>query len=111
MFLAGRNSRLFQVASHLSQTLRLSLLFHEVRNKIGSAVEVRIGLPVPYDQLSRMGDRKALIAYLRSATYELGVGDGSTRPDPRLRLRAKGAPLRRIALRLRRRGSRDAPVA
>ena len=36
VFFEGQNSRLFQLASHVSLTLRLSLLFNEVRNKIGS---------------------------------------------------------------------------
>lgn len=75
VYFAGQNSRLFQVASHLSQTLRLSLLFHEVRNKIGSAVEVRIGPPVPYAELSGVADRRALVDHLRRATYELGGHD------------------------------------
>jgi putative hemolysin len=79
VFFAGQNSRLFQLASHLSLTLRLSLLFHELRNKIGSAVEVRIGAPVPYVELSHIADRRALVEYLRRATYELGA---NSRPAP-----------------------------
>jgi putative hemolysin len=47
IFFEGQNSRVFQLASHISLTLRLSLLFNEVRNKIGSVVTVRIGTPVP----------------------------------------------------------------
>ena len=43
MFFEGQNSRLFQLASHISLTLRLSLLLSEVHNKIGSLVAVRIG--------------------------------------------------------------------
>jgi putative hemolysin len=77
VFFAGQNSRLFQIASHLSQTVRLSLLLHEVRNKIGSEVEVRIGAPVPYAALSHLPDRKGLVAYLRRATYELGASSGA----------------------------------
>jgi putative hemolysin len=72
IFFEGQNSRLFQVASHISLTLRPSLLFNEVRNKIGSVVGVRIGAPVPYAELSHIADRKALADYLRRATYELG---------------------------------------
>ncbi|HEY8948861.1 MAG TPA: lysophospholipid acyltransferase family protein, partial [Rhizomicrobium sp.] len=41
VFFAGQNSRLFQLASHLSMTLRLSLLFKEVRDSIGGDVVVR----------------------------------------------------------------------
>ena len=112
IFFAGQNSRLFQVASHVSLTLRLSLLFHEVRNKIGSAVEVRIGTPVPYSALSHLADRKALVGYLRRATYELAAQEAiaplSIAPRPS---RARGAPLRRIMGRLRRNRLREPPRA
>ena len=36
----GQNSFLFQTASHLSETLRSSLLFHEVRRRINTKVPV-----------------------------------------------------------------------
>jgi putative hemolysin len=69
---------LFQLASHVSLTLRLSLLFNEVRNKIGSVVAVRIGTPVAYAELSHFGDRRALADHLRRVTYQLGrSGDGA----------------------------------
>ena len=80
MFFEGQNSRLFQLASHLSLTLRQSLLFNEVRNKIGGVVAVRVGTPVPYAQLSHIADRKALAEYLRGATYELGGVNGFAVP-------------------------------
>ena len=35
IWFGGQNSRLFQIASHVSQTLRLSLIFHEVKTRIG----------------------------------------------------------------------------
>lgn len=78
IFFAGQNSRLFQVASHLSLTLRLSLLFNEVRNKIGSTMQVRIGAPLPYAALSHVVDRKALLDHLRRTTYDLGRLRGLT---------------------------------
>jgi putative hemolysin len=53
VFFAGQNSRLFRVASHFSLTLRLALLFHEVCNKIGTAVRVRIGTPVTLRRAQR----------------------------------------------------------
>lgn len=74
VFFAGQNSRLFQLASHVSMTLRLSLLFKEVHDRIGSEVHVRIGAPLPYDQLPPMDDRHAFMGALRSMTYALGAG-------------------------------------
>jgi putative hemolysin len=81
MFFDGQNSRLFQVASHISLTLRLSLLFNEVRNKIGSVVAVRIGRPVACTELRHFAERKELALYLRRLTYELGGYGLSAAPD------------------------------
>jgi putative hemolysin len=74
VFFAGQNSRLFQLASHVSMTLRLSLLFKEVHDKIGSEVHVRAGVPVPFDRLPSMTDRQAFMGQLREMTYALGRG-------------------------------------
>ncbi len=43
VYFAGQNSRLFQLASHISMTLRLSLLFKEVHDRIGGDIPLRIG--------------------------------------------------------------------
>ena len=40
LFFAGQNSRLFQIASHMNQTLRLSLIFKEVSNRIGTVLPI-----------------------------------------------------------------------
>ena len=74
VYFAGQNSRLFQLASHVSLTLRLSLLFKEVHNKIGSELHVRIGRPVPFAKLPATTDRHAFMNELRSMTYALGAG-------------------------------------
>jgi putative hemolysin len=74
VFFAGQNSRMFQVASHISMTLRLSLLFKEVHDMIGGEVRVRIGEPIPYDKLPDMGDRQSFMSTLREMTYALGEG-------------------------------------
>ncbi len=87
VFFGGQNSRLFQIASHVSQTLREALLFHEVRNKLGAVVRVRIGEPLSYLELARLGDRHALIAHLRRLTYALGELGDTPRPRRRIRLR------------------------
>jgi len=72
IFFEGQNGRLFQVASHFSRTLRLSLLFREVRESIGSRVPVRIGRPIRYDELAHLTDRAAFANELRRRTYALG---------------------------------------
>jgi putative hemolysin len=74
VFFAGQNSRIFQLASHLSMTLRLSLLFKEVHDKIGSELQVRLGEPVPFENLPATGDRQAFMRHLRDMTYRLGEG-------------------------------------
>jgi putative hemolysin len=74
VFFAGQNSRLFQLASHLSMTLRLSLLFKEVRDSIGGDVVVRVGEVIPYASLAEIDDRQKLMNVLREATYALGQG-------------------------------------
>lgn len=71
VYFAGQNSRLFQVASHVSMTLRLSLLFKEVHDRIGSDMVLRIGKRIPYEELKAITDRKQLMEFLRDRTYAL----------------------------------------
>ena len=73
VFVSGQNSRLFQLVSQYSLTLRLSLLLHETRNKIGSRVQVRIGDPIPYETLEQFPDRPGLLDYLRRQTFSLAA--------------------------------------
>ncbi len=67
----GQNSRLFQLASQISLTLRLALLFHEVANKIDSRQRIEIGPLIAYRDLAHLRDRAALMAFLRQRTYAL----------------------------------------
>jgi hypothetical protein len=62
---------LFQLVSHFSLTLRLSLLFYEVHNKIGSEVRAGVGDVIPYERLAAIRDRAALMQFLRNQTYAL----------------------------------------
>ena len=71
VFFPGQNSWLFQVASHVSETLRMALLFREVKNRIGTIVPVVIGDPIPFTALAPLKDRQAMADYLRQATYAL----------------------------------------
>jgi putative hemolysin len=73
-YFAGQNSMLFQLASHISMTLRLSLLFKEVHDRIGAELPVRIGDVVPFQRLSNITDRHQFMDYLKDMTYALGLG-------------------------------------
>ncbi|HKQ94756.1 MAG TPA: lysophospholipid acyltransferase family protein [Aestuariivirgaceae bacterium] len=80
----GQNSRLFQLASHLSMTLRLSLMFRETTRRIGTRLDVRVGPPIPYDELAGFTGRSQLIAELRRRTFSLAIDpDGVLSPPGR----------------------------
>jgi putative hemolysin len=85
VYFAGQNSRLFQIASHISMTLRMSLFFKEVYDKIGSELRVQIGGVIAYSELENM-DRTKLMEHLRRKTYELGTSI----PHKRIRGRRPG---------------------
>lgn len=68
----GRNSRLFQVASAVSQTLRLSLIIREVIRMRGEELAVHVGAPLSNAELAGIGDREAITQYLHRQTFALG---------------------------------------
>jgi putative hemolysin len=71
IFFDGQNSCLFQIASHLSMTLRLALLLKEAHDRIGTDIALRIGKRIPYEALAAIRDRKKLMRVLRERTYLL----------------------------------------
>ena len=72
VYFDGHTSRLFQIASHLHSTLRMGLLIQEFRKRVDTPVRVVIGHPIPQDELqARASDSKAMMDFLRKATYEL----------------------------------------
>ena len=71
VFFVGQNSRLFQLASHLSLTLRLSLVFRETARRIGSRVKVRVGEPIAFSEIAHIEDRAELVMELRKRTFGL----------------------------------------
>ncbi len=81
----GQNSRVFQIASHLSQTLRISLIFREVKNRIGTSLSVAIGTPIAYADLEDARDRQQLADELRRRTYALQAHWPSPPRKPRRR--------------------------
>ena len=72
VYFDGHNSRLFQIASHLHYTLRMSLLLKEFKARVDSPVRVVIGAPIARAELAPYeGDTKSLMAFLRQRTYGL----------------------------------------
>ena len=94
IFFVGQNSRLFQLASHLSLTLRLSLVFRETARRIGSNLKVRIGKPIAFADIAHLEDRNDLVMELRKRTFDLareGDFDGHHRNLHLREARIKGA--------------------
>lgn len=72
IFFEGHNSRLFQLASHLHETLRLALLINEFRARVDEPVRVAIGRPIERARLDALGgNTKGMMDFLRKSTYEL----------------------------------------
>jgi len=95
VYFAGQNSRLFQLASHVSMTLRLSLLFKEVHDRIGTEVHVRLGELVPYERLKGINDRQSFMDLLKNITYSLG-GDVPASPSKKRVRRPRRPPGSRV---------------
>ena len=72
LFFDGRNSRLFQLASHLHSTLRTGMFIREFKTKINKPVRIVVGEPITTEQLAVFRkDPKGCMDFLRKATYEL----------------------------------------
>jgi putative hemolysin len=72
IFFDGHTSRLFQIASHLHNTLRMGLLIKEFGKRVDTPVGVVVGEPIGRGELDMYkGDTKSLMAFLRRKTYEL----------------------------------------
>lgn len=72
VYFQGQNSRLFQVASHFSYTMRLALFFHETRRMVGRSLTAMIGEPISPQDIAQFKDKEELMVYLRQKTFELG---------------------------------------
>jgi putative hemolysin len=65
----GQNSRMFQLVSRFSYTLRLSMLVRETLVRMGTDISVRIGEVLPNEALGATLNAKQLAARLRELTY------------------------------------------
>ncbi len=71
LFFHGHNSRLFQIVSQFSLTLRLALVLWELKRRIGTSLKITVGPPLPYHTLEHLKDRQELIDHLRTHVYSL----------------------------------------
>ncbi len=80
MFLHGQNSRLFQIASHLSYPLRVALILRETVAHVGGRLRVSISAPLTPGDLPQGPGRAEMAAALRRLCYGL-AGPGGPDPD------------------------------
>jgi putative hemolysin len=78
MYFGGANSALFQLAGIVHPKLRTLLLPHELGNKLGSRVRVRLGTPLAPSKLAAFETDTELAAHLRLKTYLLAGSNNST---------------------------------
>ena len=71
IFFHGRNSRVFQIASHLHPNLRLGLLLNEVRNKMNRKVVISIGDVIEFSEIEKMKQVEDILNFLHKQTWNL----------------------------------------
>jgi putative hemolysin len=71
LYFYGQNSRLFQIASQISVSLRMGLFLYETINKMKRKFRVNIGEPIPYAELEANCVRTEMLGYLRSKVEAL----------------------------------------
>ena len=64
IYFRGQNSRIFHLASHVAEPLRMALLLNEASNKFGTKVITEIGDPLLWTDLDAVGNRQQLTSYL-----------------------------------------------
>jgi putative hemolysin len=67
----GNNSALFHVLGLVHPMLRTAMLPHELWNKRGRPVSMRIGQPVDQEILARFESERAATAFIRNRVYSL----------------------------------------
>jgi putative hemolysin len=76
VFVHGQNSRLFQIASHFSYSLRVALIFRETVRRMGRPIRMAIGAPVFCAAMAK----DDVVPHLRGLTYGMAGPDGPA-PD------------------------------
>lgn len=73
IYFDGGNSANFHFLGKIHPRLRTVRLVHEMFNKKGTHIKVRIGRPVSPEEMAKFPTSEALGAYLRNLTYALEV--------------------------------------
>ncbi|MEI2806364.1 MAG: lysophospholipid acyltransferase family protein [Albidovulum sp.] len=74
IYFSGQNSRAFQIANQLSDTLRQGLLLYEIKRSLFRPTRPVIGHPIPAGELRKWeGNPRGFLAWLREHT--LGLKD------------------------------------
>ena len=69
----GQNSRAFQIANQLSDTLRQGLLLYEIKRALFKPQRPHVGVPIPASELDKWeGNPRGFLAWLREHTLSLG---------------------------------------
>ena len=72
IFFEGFNSRRFHIAGRMSRTLRTALLVNEFKRRNNKPVKISVGEALSREELnSHIKDPRALMDFLRGATYDL----------------------------------------
>ncbi len=77
LYVSGRNSRIFQWASHFSYGLRVALIFFETRRKMNRPVTVRVSEPVACEKMGKAD----VVDWLRERTYAMAEPGGPQADD------------------------------
>ena len=73
IFFPGQNSRAFQIANRISDTLRQGLLLYEIKRSLFKPQRPVIGQPIPAEELKKWeGNPRGFLAWLREHTLGLG---------------------------------------
>lgn len=76
MKFSGQNSRAFQIANQISDTLRQGLLLYEIKRSLFKPQRPYIGHPIPPSELAKWeGNPRGFLAWLREHTLSLGTDD------------------------------------
>ncbi len=84
MFFDGVNSALFHLAGMIHPLLRTALLPHELLNKQGQRLELRIGSPISPARVRQHESEEDLTAYLRKRTFLLRHRESAAKPKARV---------------------------